>query len=172
MIIWLMGMSGSGKTTLSELLKYGLIKGGYTVKILDGDVLREKYNLETDFTREGILKNNHIMIKECEKIINDYDYILVSLITPFECIRREAREKFKYNLFLVYLKCDRSVLIERDVKGLYKKALNGEIKNLIGFSKKSPFEEPQLPDLVIDTGIEKIGESLTKILGKIYMKNE
>jgi len=151
MIIWMTGLSGSGKTTISTKLKEKIVKAGFSVQWYDGDRVREELKIESDFSKEGILKNNFEVINRIKAIKNGVDFILISLITPFDEVRKYARNTFGKEYFEVYLKCDRNTLVERDTKGLYKKALKGELDNLIGFSKKIPYEEPASPDMIIET---------------------
>lgn len=165
MIIWLTGLSGSGKTTLSKLLKEKLINEGYTVEWYDGDRVREELKIISDFSREGILKNNHEIINRINKVKAIADFIIISLITPYQEVRNYARKIFGKDYFEVYIKCDKKTLIERDTKGLYKKALDGEIDNLIGFNDKIPYEEPANPDLILETNLYTPDSSL-KILYK------
>lgn len=153
MIIWLTGLSGSGKTTLSSLLKEKLVSDGYTVEWYDGDRVREELKIVSDFSKEGILKNNYEVINRINKVKEKADFILISLISPYQEVRNYARKIFGKKYFEVYIKCDKKTLIERDTKGLYKKALNGEIDNLIGFNDKIPYEEPDNPDLVLETNL-------------------
>ena len=153
MIIWFTGLSGSGKTTISSTLREKLIKDGYSVEWYDGDRVREELKIVSDFSKEGILKNNYEVINKINSVKAEVDYILISLISPYQEIRNYARETFGKEYFEVYIKCDRNTLIERDTKGLYKKALDGEIDNLIGFSDKIPYEEPSNPDLILETNL-------------------
>jgi adenylylsulfate kinase len=166
-IIWLTGLSGSGKTTLSNLLKEKLTKDGYTVEWYDGDRVREELNIVSDFSKEGILKNNREIINRINKVKEETDFILISLITPYQEVRNYARKIFGKDYFEVYIKCDKNTLIERDTKGLYKKALNGEIDNLIGFSQKIPYEEPANPDLILETNLIAPEEAIRKIYEKL-----
>jgi adenylylsulfate kinase len=166
-IIWLTGLSGSGKTTLSNLLKEKLTKDGYTVEWYDGDRVREELKIVSDFSKEGILKNNHEIINRINKVKEEADFILISLITPYQEVRNYARKIFGKEYFEVYIKCDKNTLIERDTKGLYKKALNGEIDNLIGFSEKIPYEEPVNPDLILETNLITPEEAIRKIYEKL-----
>jgi adenylylsulfate kinase len=169
-IIWLTGVSGSGKTTLSKLLKDKLIKEGYTVEWYDGDRVREELKIISDFSREGILKNNHEIINRINKVKGKADFIIISLITPYQEVRNYARKIFGNYYFEVYIKCDKKTLIERDTKGLYKKALDGEIDNLIGFNEKIPYEEPANPDLVLETNLTTPESSLRMLYNRLNAK--
>jgi adenylyl-sulfate kinase len=169
MIIWLTGLSGSGKTTLCRLIEKKLKADGYTVEWYDGDRVREELKIESDFSREGILKNNFEVIRKINDVKNYVDFIVISLITPFEEVRKHARKVFGKKYFEIYVKCDKETLIKRDTKGLYEKAINGEIDNLIGFSDKIPYEEPSDPDLVIETNLITPDEAVKKVFHSLQI---
>jgi adenylylsulfate kinase len=149
MVIWLTGMSGSGKSTLTEILCYTFKQKGFSVNHLDGDAVRKINNTNDDFSKETILKNNYSIIQECIKSVEHYNFVVVSVISPYEETRQYARKLLKDRYFEIYVKCSVEELIQRDTKGLYRKALRGEIDNLIGFSKKLVYEEPRNSNLVI-----------------------
>ena len=163
MIVWFTGLSGSGKTTICNLMMNKLKSDGHSVEWYDGDRVREELKIESDFSKEGILKNNFEVINRNNKVKGKVDYILISLITPFNEVREYARKIFGKDYFEVYLKCNKNTLIERDTKGLYKKALNGELDNLIGFSDKLPYEEPSKPDLILETNLISPDDAIEKI---------
>ena len=167
MIIWCTGLSGSGKTTICSLLEEKLKNDDCSVEWYDGDRVREELNIVSDFSREGILKNNFEIINRIDNIKEKVDYIIISLITPFNEVREYARKIFGKDYFEVYLKCDKNTLIERDTKGLYKKALRGELDNLIGFSDKIPYEEPLKPDLLLETNLISPDDAVNKIYTEI-----
>ena len=170
MIIWCTGLSGSGKTTICSLLTDMLKSNNHSVEWYDGDRVREELKIESDFSKEGILKNNFEVINKINKVKGKVDYIIISLITPFNEVREYARKTFGNDYFEVYLKCDKDTLIERDTKGLYKKALNGELDNLIGFSDKIPYEEPGHPDLIIETNIIFPENSVKKVFQSLNIR--
>ena len=169
MIIWLTGLSGSGKTTLCRLIEKKLKSDGYTVEWFDGDRVREELNIESDFSKEGILKNNFEVIKKINLVQDRVDYIVISLITPYEEVRKHAREIFGKQYFEIYVKCDKDTLIKRDTKGLYEKAINGELDNLIGFSDEFPYEEPSNPDLIIETNLITSDEAVKKVFESLQI---
>lgn len=163
MIIWFSGLSGSGKTTLSDVLKKRLEKAGCLVYQIDGDKFRKKRKARNIFSREEILNNNYQIITHCQSIKRDYDFILVSVIAPYEETRRKAREIFGKDYLEIFLDCPVEVLTKRDPKKLYAKALKKEIRNLIGFSPESPYERPRNYDLKINTSKIDIDSSLKRI---------
>ena len=172
MIIWCTGLSGAGKTTICNLLTDMLKSDGHSVEWYDGDRVREELKIESDFSKEGILKNNFEVINRINNVQDKVDFIIISLITPFNEVRHYARKTFGKDYFEVYLKCDKNTLIERDTKGLYKKALNGEIDNLIGFSDKIPYEEPVKPDLLLETNLISPDYAVKKIYNELKILTE
>lgn len=171
MIIWFTGLSGSGKTTLSHHLKEILNKAGFSVFQVDGDTFRKKKKAKNTFTKKEILENNYNIIAYCQSLVGKYDFIIVSVISPLQETRQKAKEIFKKDYLEIFLYCPIEDLLKRDPKNLYKRALAGEIKNLIGFSEDNPYEIPKKPDLMIDTSKNSIDESLGKIMNLIKNNN-
>tara|TARA_B110000014_G_C19933937_1_gene483208 strand:- start:165 stop:677 length:513 start_codon:yes stop_codon:yes gene_type:complete len=167
MVIWFTGLSGSGKTTLSNQLEKLLINRKKSVKIIDGDIIRDRSNKKLDFSKKAILYNNRRVINMCLKQIKKYDYIIVSVIAPFEETRREARKKIGSSYFEVFVKAKIKTVIERDTKGLYNKAINGEINNFIGIDKKTPYQTPMNSDIIIETDEKTVKESFQKLIGDL-----
>jgi len=163
MIIWLTGLSGSGKTTISSLLVDKINSDGYSIEWYDGDRVRKELNRESDFSKDAILNNSFELIDKINITKGNTDFILISLITPFNEVRKYARKIFGKEYFEVYIKCDKKTLIERDTKGLYKKAVNGEMNNLIGFSDELPYEEPSEPDLILETNLISPADAIERI---------
>ncbi|MCX6718096.1 MAG: adenylyl-sulfate kinase [Candidatus Staskawiczbacteria bacterium] len=172
MVIWLTGLSGSGKSTLSACLKEVLEKAGFSVFQLDGDIFREKNNKKNEFAKKDILDNNYNIISYCQKAKKDYDFIIVSAISPYQETRDKARKIFNKKYLEIFLNCPLDILIKNDIKGLYKKAKTGEIKNLIGFSENSPYEIPKNSDLEIMTDKVSIEDSLGEIIKILEKKYE
>lgn len=170
MIIWFTGLSGSGKTTLSNCLREKLTKSGYSVFQVDGDIFRDKRKSKNTFTREEILDNNYKIISYCQSLHKDYNFLIVSVISPYEETRSKTREVFAEEYLEIFLDCPLEKLIERDPKELYSKALSGEIKNLIGFSSRSPYEYPEECDLKINTNQIDIKSSLKMIMDLIKQR--
>jgi adenylyl-sulfate kinase len=164
-ILWFTGLSGSGKTTIANIVKEKLETKNKIVKILDGDVVRDQINKHLGFTKEDILENNRIIMNLCHEAIDKVDFILVPIISPFRQSRNEAKERFKEKISEVFIGTSLKECISRDVKGLYKKALNGEIENFIGIS--SPYEEPLSPDIFVDTEKNTPEESADVILSHL-----
>lgn len=150
-VVWFTGLSGSGKTTIGAGLYEELTKRGKTVKILDGDEIRRNIHSQLGFTREDIRKNNIWVAEMCKSLMKDYDYILVALISPFADVRKKVRKIVGDGFIELYVKASMERLIERDTKGLYKRALSGQILDFIGLSAVVPYEPPLEPDICIDT---------------------
>ena len=167
-VIWLTGMSGVGKSTLSNLLVDRIKKKGLSTLILDGDYVRKHFHSHLSFTQEDILENNRLVAELCVKNLSNYDLILVPIISPFAKGRRRAREIIGKSYFEIYVKASTPELVRRDTKGLYKKALKGEIDNLIGFSRKIPYEEPKNPDMILETDNFTPEENIEALTKKLY----
>lgn len=163
-VIWFTGLSGSGKSTISDTLKDVLLDKGFSVKTLDGDVVRSTLHVHLGFTHEDILENNRLIVSLCKKNLSTFDFILVPVITPFEESREYARKQLKSAYHEVYVKASLEACVRRDVKGLYKKAIKGEIPHFIGVSDDTPYEVPRHPDLVLDTTKLSIGECIDTLL--------
>ena len=159
-IIWFTGLSGTGKTTLSKKFFKNLRTSGFKVKNIDGDTFRKKNKNKNKFTKENILKNNYSIIRKIKKIKNNYDYILVSVISPLLKSRKISRKFFKENYFEVYMTCKLKTLENRDTKSLYKKAKQKLIKNLIGYNSKIKYQKSDYPVIRIDTDKNNIRNSL------------
>ena len=169
-IIWFTGMSGAGKSTLCRLLEPELKKRWHTVKTFDGDAVRE-LKKNNDFSFEGIVENNLEIINQINKEIKNkrYEFILVSVISPFLETRNVARTKWQNNYIEVYVKCHLDELIERDTKGLYRKYLEGNMPNMIGMNE-IPYEDPKDPSIEINTSLLNTSESLNLLIE--YLKAE
>lgn len=165
-IIWLTGMSGSGKTTLSSEVKLILQKQRHTVRIVDGDDVRNNYTEKLEFNRSDVMKNNLYIARKCQNLRSECDAILVPVISPYNEARIRIRTLLSPNFHLIYLKADIDSLIERDPKGLYKLAADGLIKDLIGYSKATPYEQPDDADLTIETNNENTIDASTMHLVK------
>ena len=157
------GLSGAGKTTLAQHLFKRLRKEGYSALVLDGDEIRRQAHSRLGFSAADIRLNNRLVAERCLQLVDTYDFIIVTLISPFRDSRAEAR-KLLGNIYTeIFINVSIEEAIRRDVKGLYKRALNGEISNFIGISPEIPYEEPQNPELTIDTGQYAISEAIEKI---------
>lgn len=163
-ILWFTGLSGSGKTTLAVLLKTRLEELGHSAEILDGDAVRSYLHKHLGFSREDIQENNRLLAKLALEKSKKHDFILVSAISPYREDRAMARSLAGKNFIELFVNCPLEKCVERDVKGLYKKALAGEIRDFIGISSSNPYEAPEKPDFMVKTDAEPVEESLNKLL--------
>ena len=171
-ILWFTGLSGSGKSTLAKEL-YNLISDK-KCKIIDGDIIRSNPNHKVDFSYNGIMYNHRYIRKICLSEIKLHDYLLVTVISPFNELREQTRNLFGKSYIEIFVKSSLENVIKRDVKGLYKKALNNKIKNMIGVDPNVPYETPTNPDIIIDTENFTLEESfsfLKKELKRIKIYN-
>ena len=160
-IIWLTGLSGAGKSTIAKNVEKKLFDRNFNIFTLDGDNLRIGLNKNLNFSPEDRTENIR-RTSEVAKLFTQAGFIiLVSLISPYRSERKKARD-IRPELFReIYIKASVEVCAKRDVKGLYAKAKRGEIKNFTGIS--SPYEEPEKPNLIIDTSKEEVEESISKL---------
>jgi adenylyl-sulfate kinase len=162
--VWFTGMSGSGKTALAVPLQEELGKRGLRVERLDGDIVRQSLTRDLGFTKEDRDKNIERVTFVAKLLTRNGVAVLCSFISPYQAVRAKVKQEVG-NFVEVYCYAPLEALIERDVKGLYKKALAGEIKNFTGVS--DPYEPPTNPDVTIDSSSETVEESLAKILRRL-----
>jgi adenylylsulfate kinase len=161
-VVWLYGLSGSGKSTLANALERRYHAAGRLTQILDGDNIRSGLNADLGFTEENRSENIR-RIAEVAKLFKEAGIITItSFITPREDLREQARRIIGADdLVEVFVKADFETCARRDVKGLYAKAAAGGVKNFTG--KDQEFEEPQAPDIVLDTDHESEQQSLARL---------
>ncbi|MFA0738694.1 MAG: hypothetical protein LKKZDAJK_001809 [Candidatus Fervidibacter sp.] len=159
-VVWLTGLSGAGKTTIAHALSERLREAGYKVEILDGDVVRQHFSKGLGFSKEDRIENIKRVAYVAHLLARNGVVVITALISPYREGREYARQLIG-DFVEVYVKCPLNVLIERDVKGLYAKALRGEIPNFTGIS--DPYEPPENPEVVVETDKETVDESVDKI---------
>ncbi|RLF44464.1 MAG: adenylyl-sulfate kinase [Thermoplasmata archaeon] len=170
--VWFTGLPCSGKTTIAREVKRRLEEKGIDVELLDGDTVRD-YIRNKDFSKEG--RNKHLRyIALMAKLLSKRGVIvLCSFVSPYRENRDFARE-INENFIEVYVKTPLEICIQRDVKGMYKKALAGEIKGFTGID--DPYEEPENPEVIVETDKESLEECVNKVLNKLrergYIKVE
>jgi len=163
-VVWFTGLSGAGKTTIAHKLEPLLKERGRKVESLDGDVVRTHLSKGLGFSKEDRDENIRRIGFVAHLLQRNGVAVICSAISPYREIRDENRAMVG-DFIEVYVKCPIDVLAERDVKGLYKKALAGEIANFTGVS--DPYEEPLKPEVVVETDRETVDESLAKIVAKL-----
>ncbi|PSR52090.1 adenylyl-sulfate kinase [Adhaeribacter arboris] len=166
LVIWMVGLSGSGKSTLAKGLEFALHQRGHLTQLLDGDNLRSGINNNLGFSEADRLENIRRSAETAKLFLNAGLITICSLISPTAEIRNLAKSIIgEPDYYEVYINAPFEVCAQRDVKGLYKKALNGEIKNFTGLD--APFEAPTNPALEIRTDQQTYEESLQKLLDAI-----
>ena len=156
-IYWFTGLPCSGKTTLStKLFEKAKKKKDVKIIILDGDILRKGLNSDLNFSEQDRTENIRRVIELCKILFSQEYSVIVSLITPLNMQRKTIKKELKDSVKFIYLECDIEDCIKRDVKGMYKKAIEGSIKNFTGVD--DPFETPDLVDLKINTSKKGISE--------------
>src|SRR5512135_2629433 len=158
--LWFTGLSGAGKTTISRMIEQELRTRGMKVEVLDGDVVRENLSKGLGFSKEDRDTNIRRIGWVCEVLSRNGVVAIGAAISPYRAIRDEVRGKIG-RFVEVYVECPIDVLADRDVKGLYKKALRGEIKNFTGID--DPYEPPLRPEVTIHSDSETVQESVDKV---------
>jgi len=162
--IWFTGLSGAGKSTLSLAVEQRLKARGRNVEVLDGDVVRTNLSKGLGFSREDRDINIKRIAFVCNLLTRNGVACISAAISPYAEARAWARNEIG-NFVEVYLKCPIDVCRQRDVKGLYKLADEGKIKGFTGVD--DPYEEPQQPELIIETDKEIVDESVTRIFATL-----
>jgi len=165
--IWFTGLSGSGKSTLSRLVEAELRKKGLTkIETLDGDIVRTNLSKGLGFSKEDRDTNIKRIGFVCKLLSRNGVIAIAAAISPYREVRDFNRKEIG-DFVEVFCNCPLDVCIERDVKGLYKKALAGEIKNYTGLD--DPYEKPLNPEVVLETDKETPEESVSKVMRKLEM---
>jgi adenylylsulfate kinase len=166
-VVWFTGLPGSGKTTIARKLENILRSALLRVEVLDGDEVRQWLSPDVGFSRS----DREIHIARVAHVANilarNGVIVLVSLVSPYRSSRNYARSLIQ-NFIEVYTKCPLEVCITRDPKGLYKKALEGKINNMTGL--QDVYEEPENPELVLETEKHSVEECVTRVLQYLMLK--
>jgi adenylyl-sulfate kinase len=162
--VWLTGLSGAGKTTISHLLARELEARGHRVDELDGDEIRKMLSKGLGFSREHRDANVARIAFVASLLVRHGAAVISGAISPYAQARDDARKRIG-EFIEVYVRCSLPELIRRDPKGLYMRAMSGELKHFTGVS--DPYEEPQHPEVIVDTEVETVEESVAKILATI-----
>lgn len=163
-VVWLTGIPSSGKTTVAKELTKRYLKKGLRTETLDGDEIRRSLSKDLGFSKSDRQEHIRRVIFVSKLLARNGVAVNVALISPYREFRENAKKEIN-NFLEVYIKTPLEICITRDTKGLYKKALNGEITDLTGL--QSPYEEPLNPDIIIDTTEETPEEAAEIIINKL-----
>ena len=162
--LWFTGLSGAGKTALAKVLEPVLRERGLKVERLDGDIVRQSLTRDLGFSKEDRNKNIERVTFVAKLLTRNGVAVLCSFISPY--IERRDKSRAEIGTFVeCYVECPLETLIERDVKGLYKKAIAGEIQNFTGIS--DPYEPPPNPEIAVNSATQTIEESMATILQRL-----
>lgn len=159
--LWFTGLSGSGKTAIAKRIEQELRRRGLRVERLDGDIVREGLTRDLGFSKEDRDKNIERVTFVAKLLTRNGVAVLSSFISPYRERRNLSRQEIG-EFIEVYVECPLEVCAQRDVKGMYAKALAGEIENFTGVS--DPYEEPENPEIVCHTAQETLEESVAKVV--------
>ncbi len=165
--LWLTGMSGAGKSTISDRLMVRFRDAGAKVELLDGDVVRTNLSQGLGFSREDRDTNIRRIGFVADLLSRNGIIVVVAAISPYRDTREEVKSKIA-NFIEVFVDCPVAVLAERDVKGLYKRALAGEVGNFTGIS--DPYEPPLQPDVTVRSDRETVEESVELVWGELLRR--
>lgn len=163
--VWLTGLSGAGKSTVSTDVATHLRNDGFQVEILDGDVVRQNLSAGLGFSKQDRDTNIRRIGFVAELLTRNGVVVLVAAISPYREVRQEVQQRIG-DFLEVYVSCPISVLAERDTKGLYQRAVAGELDHFTGVS--DPYEAPERADVVIDSSVDSVAESVERVLAAIY----
>ena len=162
--IWFTGLSGAGKSTIGQRVATSLREQGLSVEVLDGDEVRQTLSAGLGYSKEDRDINIRRIGFVAELLTRNGVVAITAAISPYSDTRAEVRRRIG-RFIEVYVSCSIDVLSERDVKGLYKKALAGEIAHFTGVS--DPYEAPENPDVIVDSGTQSVEESVALVLAAI-----
>ena len=162
--VWFTGFSGAGKSTIANALTKELNNKGYDLEVLDGDEIRENLTKGLGFSKEDRDTNIRRIGFVAKLLVRHGVVVLVPVISPYRAIREEMREQIG-DFVEVFVNAPIEVCEKRDVKGLYKKVRDGEIKQFTGIS--DPYEPPLNPEIECRTDLEELDESVAKIMNKL-----
>jgi adenylylsulfate kinase len=165
--VWFTGLSGAGKTTICHEVAAQLSEMGIKPELLDGDEVRKHVSKDLAFNREDRIKNIQRMAFICKILTRNHILVLASFLSPYQEMRDHCRSEID-PFIEVYVKCPLEECIRRDVKGLYSKALSGEIKQFTGIS--DPYEVPSDPHLVLETDTETVNDSASRVVDYLKQK--
>ncbi|TME65752.1 MAG: adenylyl-sulfate kinase, partial [Chloroflexi bacterium] len=163
-VVWFTGLSGAGKSTIATALQAELTRRGRHSELLDGDEVRTHLSKGLGFSKEDRDTNIRRIGYVARLVARSGGVAITAAISPYREVRDEVRAQTP-NFVEVFVRAPLDTLVERDVKGLYRKAIAGEIANFTGVS--DPYEEPLRPEVVCDTSTETIAESVAKVVATL-----
>ena len=163
---WFTGLPCCGKTTIAKKVYKKLKEKGYRVEHLDGDIIRHDLTNDLGFSKKDREENLKRVTFVAKLLTRNNVAVLATFVSPYRNRRNKSRKEIG-NFIEIYVKCPIEICMKRDVKGMYKKALAGEIKDFTGI--QDPYEEPENPDLIIHTDKETIDESVENVLKKLQV---
>src|SRR5919198_547038 len=163
--LWFTGLSGAGKTTLTNAILPHLLERGVKTEVLDGDEVRTNLSKGLGFSKEDRDTNIRRIGYVARLLSRNGVIAITAAISPYREVRDEVRRAHEARFVEIYVECSLDELVRRDSKGLYKKALAGEIKNFTGVS--DPYEPPLQPEVTIDSSKEAVADSVDKIVGTL-----
>ena len=170
-VIWFTGLSGAGKSTIAQALAQALKDRNLQTYILDGDVLRTGLNQDLGFSENDRIENIRRTAHVAKLMVDAGVIVIAALISPYARDRDSARALFNEGYFIeVFISTSIELCIQRDPKGLYAKALRGEIKGFTGID--APYEIPSKPELILQTQGQTVEESVDQVLGYLKKANE
>ena len=162
--VWFTGLPCCGKTTIADRVALILKKKGYAVERLDGDVIRQGLTRDLGFSKKDRDENIRRVTFVATLLTRNGIVVLTTFVSPYREQRRDARKEIG-TFIEVYVRCPVEICMKRDVKGMYQKARQGTIKHFTGVD--DPYEEPEHPELIVNTDKETIEESVKKVLDSL-----
>src|SRR5260370_22127258 len=163
-VIWFTGLSGSGKSTIASALQAELAQRGRHSELLDGDEVRTHLSKGLGFSKEDRDTNIRRIGYVARLVARSGGVAITAAISPYREVRDEVRRQTP-DFVEVFVRCPLDTLVERDTKGLYRKAIAGEIANFTGVS--DPYEEPLRPEVICDTWQESVAQSVAKVIVRL-----
>jgi adenylyl-sulfate kinase len=163
--VWFTGLPSSGKSTVAHKVEKLLREKGHKVEVFDGDVIRKNLCSDLGFSKEDRDTNIKRIAFVCKLMTRNDVVAIAAAISPYRETRDYARKEIGKDFLEVYVRCPLSVCKDRDVKGLYKKALSGELKGFTGID--DPYEEPLNPELILHTDKESVEESVQRVMAEL-----
>ena len=160
-VIWLTGLPAAGKTTIANRIETHMLENENSIEVLDGDQIRKGLSADLGFSEDDRNEHNRRVVFLAKLLVRNGIDVIVSLVSPYRENRQIARREFDY-FTEVYVKCSLDECMKRDPKGLYARAVAGEIDDMTGLG--SPYEAPLTAEVVVNTEIEDVEQSVRRIL--------